>query len=112
MSDLLEQFLNLSTVVLCLAIFALVWVQRRAIETYLPKVKEMKSWKEFWVPLAPLGTGALLGAVAKPYPWPEMFADSMVSRMIFGIVCGLGSGLVYRLFKKNLMERLNQSNSE
>jgi hypothetical protein len=70
-----------------------------------------KWWTEFIVPIAPLGTGALIMLIPQ-LPVPEMFADSMISRMFFGIFLGLLSGLVYRLVRKNIMQKLGNGDSE
>lgn len=110
--DILEQFLTFPMIALCLVIFALVWAQRKALELKFPQLKLSTWWKEFWVPVGPLGTGALFGLLAKPYPWPEMFADSLVGRAVIGIVAGMLSGLAYRLIRKNLLERVTGKPSE
>lgn len=107
---MLEQLLSLSTLVFCLAIFALVWVQRKGVETFLPKFATTKAWKEFFMPVGPLGTGALLAALVQTYPYPEMFLNTTwYDRAIFGIACGLLSGLVYRIVKKNVVEKISSS---
>lgn len=116
MHDLVEQFLSMSTMVFCLAVVALVWIQRRLLEGFLPVLKNKetrvgKMWREMFVPLAPIGTGGIAGMVATKYPYPEMFT-SFSSRLFFGLVCGLLSGLVYRLIKKNVMDKLAKPEAE
>lgn len=104
--EILEQFLTFQMLVLCLLIFGLVWMQRKIFELSFPQLKLSTWWKEFWVPAGPLGTGILLGIFAAPYPWPEAFAGSWISRAAIGIVCGLLSGFVYKLIWKNLVEKI------
>ena len=68
----------------------------------------MTGWTEFWVPVGPLGTGAIVAVLFKQYPYPEMFVNAVwYDRAAFGIVCGLFSGLAYKLIKKNIMDRLS-----
>lgn len=113
MQDLLTQFLSTATIVFCLAIWGLVWVQRKLLEHFVPSVRDAETkWGQFWrnlfLPLGPVGTGAILGALFTKYPYPEVFA-SFSGRFCFGVACGLLSGLVYRLIKKNITEKLKGS---
>lgn len=111
--NITDQFSPISIITLCLAIFALVWAQRKVVESIFPNLKKNKSkwsrlWFEFFVPLGPLGTGALIGLLADSYPWPDVFANSSIGRVLFGITCGLLSGFAYRLVKKNLVDKLKE----
>lgn len=110
--DVFTQLFSLENVVLCLVVVALVWAQRKLAELSIPALtrdgtKAHKWWSEFFVPLSPLGTGALITLVPQ-LPIPEMFAESSVSRMIFGIFLGLISGLMFRLVKKNFLAKIGQ----
>ena len=116
--DVLVQLLSLSNIVLCLAIVALVWVQRKGAELFISKLlslfgkeydlKSSQIWTEFLVPMGPLGTGMLLMLIPG-IPIPEMFADGMLVKMVFGLGLGLVSGLVYRLAKKNILDKMGKS---
>lgn len=117
MNDIIEQFLSLPTVVLCLVIFCLVWVQRKGMELLVPaftnkKSKWSKVYREFLCPLGPIGSGAVIGIFVKAYPYPEVFAESWQSRMFFATVCGLFSGLVYKIAKKTFMDKFGQKEQE
>jgi hypothetical protein len=108
--DVFAQLLVLENIVLCLSIVALVWVQRKLAEMLIPSLlksgtKAHKWWSEFFVPLGPIGTGGLLTLMPQ-LPVPEIFAGSLMSRMIFGIFLGLISGLVFRLVKKNFLDKI------
>lgn len=110
--DVLNQLLSVENIVLCLAIVGLVWMQRKALELSFPKLKNKETklgkwWHEFLIPLGPLGTGVLLTLVPA-VPVPEMFAGGVINRGIFGIFLGLISGLVYRLVKKNFINKIGQ----
>lgn len=112
--EVLTQLLSLPNIMLCLAIVALVWIQRKGFEIlfkqYLGKdLGKFKLWTEFLMPISPVGTGALLMLIPD-IPVPEMFAAGIPVRMIFGVGLGLISGLVYRLIKKNLLEKLGKIN--
>ena len=114
--DVLTQLLSLSNIVLCLAIVALVWIQRKGVEVLISKLlkkdlKKSKVWTEFFIPIGPLGTGALLMLIPQ-VPVPEMFAEGNLVRMIFGLGLGLVSGLVYRLAKKNILDKMGKSDEE
>lgn len=108
--ELLSQLLSTTNLVLCLAVVALVWVQRKGFELLIKKAfkKDLSKydiWTEFLVPLAPLGTGALLTLIPQ-LPVMAMFAEGLLNRMVFGLGLGLVSGLVFRLIKKNVVEKV------
>lgn len=114
--DVLAQLLSVSNIVLCLAIVALVWVQRKGAEVLARRAfkKELKNstlWTEFVMPIGPLLTGALITLVPS-LPVPEMFNGGVTVRMVFGIGIGLVSGLVYRLVKKNVLDKLGKSDEK
>ena len=114
--DALNQLLSISNIMLCLAIVAIVWMQRKGAEIFTKKVfkKELNSytiWSEFLMPVGPIVTGALITLIPQ-LPVPEMFAGGIGSRMVFGIGLGLISGLVYRLVKKNVLDKLGKSEEQ
>lgn len=114
--DVLAQLLSVSNIVLCLAIVALVWMQRKGAEVlalrfFKKDLKQYKLWTELLVPVAPLGVGALLMLIPE-MPVPEMFAGGMLVKMVFGVGLGLISGLVYRLIKKNILDKMGKSDEE
>lgn len=86
----------------CLGIAAVTFVIRKLVEYFvldnskLPGNKASKLWRELLLPIGPVVGGALLGLVAAKYPYPEGI-DSVSGRVIFGLVAGLLSGLVYRV---------------
>ena len=63
------------------------------------------------LPLGPLLTGALITLVPQ-LPVPDMFNGGITVRMVFGIGIGLLSGLVYRLVKKNILDKMGQVTDE
>lgn len=112
--DILTQLLSVSNIVLCLAIVAIVWIQRKGTKVLVKKIfkKDLEKstlWTEFFMPVGPLVTGALLTLIPQ-LPVPEMFSEGVMVRMVFGIGIGLVSGLVYRLVKKNILDKLSATN--
>jgi len=88
----------------CLGIAAVTFVIRKLVEFFIldnpkmPGSRASKLWKELLLPIGPVVGGALLGLVAYKYPYPEGI-HSISGRVIFGLVAGLLSGLVYRVMK-------------
>lgn len=62
----------------------------------MPGNSQSKLWKDLILPIAPVVGGALAGLVATKYPYPEGII-SLSGRVIFGLVAGLLSTLVYRV---------------
>ena len=86
------------TVVLCLAIYAIVFAFRKILEV-IPKINLASKiwWRDGVLPTIPIAVGALLGwipQVANLCP-PEIGANT-VNRIIFGCVAGLFSGFLYQ----------------
>ena len=116
-----EQLLTMYNLIFCFAVVALVWIQRKGAEIGVTTIagwagkswnlKNSKVWTDFLVPLGPLGTGALLTLIPQMV-LPEMFATGTLNRMVFGLGFGLLSGLVYKLTKKNLFDKMGKSDEE
>lgn len=86
----------------CLGIAGVTFVIRKLVEYFildnpkLPGSRASKLWRDLLLPIGPVVGGALLGLVAAKYPYPEGI-NSVSGRVIFGLVAGLLSGLVYRV---------------
>lgn len=117
MDNILEHVLNwkfaLSFVLLALAIAALTFVLRKVIEFALDSSKiptgnmskTSRVWTEVVLPISPIVLGGLIGLVATMYPFPEGLTTTS-ARVLFGLVAGFLSGLVYRLVKRVLVNKL------
>lgn len=109
--DFVADFFSLSTLVFMMVVFSAVFIQRKLVEAILPSLKEKDSrwnklWTDFFVPVGPIATGGIIGWLVDNYPYPTMFAGP-TAQIFYGIVCGLFSGLAYRLVKKNILEKLS-----
>lgn len=119
MDTVLQALFSWQFVLFCLATAAVTFVVRKVIEFILdqpqvPASKSSKFWTDLFLPIFPV-VGAPLGAwLASSYPFPEGM-NSSSSRVIFGLVAGLLSGLVYRIAKSFLFSKitgLNENEAE
>lgn len=94
-----QVFMSWQTAVLCLGIYVITYVIRTVLEFSFPNVKNSKWWTELFLPLGPIGTGALLGAFAVKFPWPVIIDGAvqaeLSARLMYGMICGLTSGWAY-----------------
>lgn len=109
--DIVNQFLTLPMFVLSLVIWVFVWLQRKLLELKWPTIQTSKLWRELFLPMGPVGTGALIGAIAAKYPFPDMLT-SLSGRVFCGIVCGLCSGLGYRLLKQFIASKQDPNSKD
>ena len=102
MDPILQMFLSWQFIIFCLAISAVIFVIRSVFEyliiNYITSVKNLKLWKELILPILPVSIGCFLGWQIKSYPYPPDLSFTG-GRIIFGMVAGLLSGLVYRVIK-------------
>jgi hypothetical protein len=111
MDTVLQALFSWQFVLFCLAIAAVTFVIRRVIEFVLdhpgiPASKSSKFWTDLFLPIFPVIGGPLGAWFASGYPYPEgLTSDS--GRIIFGLVAGLLSGLVYRIAKSFLASKIS-----
>jgi hypothetical protein len=100
MENVFEQLLTLTNAAFCLVIVVLVKLQRIVVERYLwKKATTSKGWNDVFLPLAPMGVGAMMGALITQYPYPEDF-KTFWARVFFGVLCGMVSGTIVRIAMK------------
>lgn len=101
MDKALEIFVSIQTIALAMAVWMIVFAIRRVGETIWPWIKTNRYWTELFLPLGPIGTGMIVGLLAKKFPWPAAIgADPSASvRMIYAAICGMMSGFVYARVK-------------
>ena len=97
-------FLSWNFILYCLGVSAITFVVRTITEYFAQKFKFMASfiagafWTELVLPLIPLVNGGIIAYFATGYPYP-LGINSVSGRVLFGIVGGMLSGLVFRVLK-------------
>lgn len=96
-------------VLFCLGIAAITYICRTIVEYFLGvyNKKDSKLWTELFLPIGPPITGSIVAHLFKSYPYPQEI-NSIGGVIIFGLVAGLFSGLVYKIVKGLLTK--NQDN--
>ncbi len=94
---------------LSLGIYAVVFVVRKVVEFILKgyKLSNARWWRELALPVMPVLLGVCVGLFAETYPYPEGIKD-VLSRVLYGAVCGLVSSLSYRVLKKVLVKKAKE----
>jgi hypothetical protein len=117
MDSIISELLGWQFVLFSLAIMAVTSVIRKIVEFILESIptklvsKTNKIWTELLLPILPVILGAVLGVICVQYPFP-MGLSTDSGRVVFGLVAGLLSGLLYRVIKSILAGKLSTNNSE
>lgn len=110
MDPILQMFFSWQFIIFCLGIAAIVFVIRSVAEyliiNYLKSLKNLMLWKELILPILPVTSGGVTAWFLKSYPYPPDLSFNG-GRIIFGIVAGFLSGLVYRVIKGILNNKAN-----
>lgn len=114
MDNVLQALLNWQFVFFALAIAAMTFVVKTVIEFAIdnPNIptgnmnKESRFWREVFLPISPVLIGAIAGFCVQVYPFPEGI-ESASARVMFGMVAGLLSGLLFRIIKGALSSKLS-----
>jgi hypothetical protein len=92
-----------------LAIASVMYVLRIVVEYFMElghiDPDKNKLWNKVMLPILPVIIGAIWATHLRAFPYP----DNMVSRpdrLIFGLVAGLLSGLIYRVVKAVLYQKV------
>ena len=112
MDPILTMLITWQFVVFGLAIAALIFVIRKLAEFLLldwfkvsQKSKILKLWNDLMLPILPVLVGGLCGFLFKTYPYPNQLSSNG-GRIIFVLVAGLMSGLLYRVIKSLLFSKI------
>lgn len=112
MDPILQMLLSWQFIVFGLAIAALVFVIRQLIDYSLErwvklrqKEKKLKLWTNLVLPILPVLLGGICGFLVKTYPYPQELTTPG-GRVVFGLVAGLMSGLLYRVIKSLLFQKV------
>lgn len=94
----ITQFATPGFIIFCLAIYAVSFSLRKILEVAFSKwnLAGRYFWREAALVALPVLVGLVIGAFLKTFPYPEGFTGRG-SHMLYGLVCGLSSSLVYRV---------------
>ena len=90
--------------IIAMGIYLVCLFIRHLVEFFAPslKVKDKKMsviWRELILPFLPVVIGLTFTAFATFFPFPSVFGEHIVLRMIYGAVVGFFSGWAYRILK-------------
>ena len=111
MDTVFQALISFQFVLFCLGVAAVTFVLRKGIEFFvldnpkMPGTRASKFWNDFVLPVFPVVFGCLVGVFAKQYPYPENLTSTS-GHVVFGLVAGLFSGLIYRVVKAFLASKL------
>lgn len=109
MDPILQTLLSWQFVIFSMAIASIIFVIRKVAEylmdNYASAAKESKLWNELILPILPVFLGSFGAYFFKSYPYPNGLTSSG-SRIVFGLVAGLLSTLLYRVIKALLGQKM------
>lgn len=115
MDPILAVLLSWQFVLFGLAIATVMYVLRIIVEYVATLVKKSLAnsqlWNDLLLPILPVIIGGLASYVLKVFPYPSFPAGPggvipTGDRLIFGLVAGLLSGLMYRVIKSLLYQKM------
>jgi hypothetical protein len=111
LDPILQTLLSWQFMLFSLAIATVVWVIRTIVEYILdsptlPRVNsKMKAWREIILPLLPIFVGTVFAFFITSFPYPNGLTSAS-SRIIFGLVAGSVSGILYRVLNSILASKI------
>lgn len=99
--DPLMNFFTWQFMLFSLAVAGVTFILRKVIEYYAKNITKNTAWEDLVLPIFPLVLGCLMGKLMTAYPYPDGL-NSVGGRVIFGLVAGMFSGLVYRVLNSLL----------
>lgn len=99
--DPLMNFFTWQFMLFSLAVAGVTFILRKVIEYYAKNITKNTAWEDLVLPIFPLVLGCLMGKLMTAYPYPDGL-NSVGGRVIFGLVVGMFSGLVYRVLNSLL----------
>lgn len=126
MESQITSFLSLETIVFSLVVYIVCQIFRTLIEKTISKLtwsfitEHTKThikdfWNEAFLPMLPIITGGVAAYFLPTYPYPSSFSTTLTSRIFFGIIAGVMSGMVYKTAKfylrKNLPDNMKKKYS-
>ncbi len=92
---LIKNFITFEALFLCLSVYLITHVTRKVLLGLWPRLEKHRLWSSMFLPLAAIFIGALCGFGAKTFVWPEVIGSHILSRMLWGAICGSFSAFVY-----------------
>jgi hypothetical protein len=113
MDPILQTLFSWQFVLFGMSVAAVMFVIRKIVEylisTRTDLAKNSKLWNDLILPILPVVLGAVGALTIKQYPYPYGLTTN-ASRFIFGLVAGLLSTLLYRVFKALLFQKNDGEN--
>ena len=109
MDPILQVLLSWQFMLFGLAIAAVVYVFRTIADYFISlkmDPKKIKIWNELILPIFPVFLGVLVSDLLTTFPYPNGLT-SRGDRVIFGLVAGLFSTLMYRVIKALLVQKID-----
>ena len=95
MDPTLQTLFSWQFLIFGLAVAALVFVIRTVVE-FFDTAKKSKLWNALVLPILPVILGGVIGRFFISFPYPDGLTHKW-DRVVFGLVAGLLSTLLYRL---------------
>lgn len=108
MDQIFQTLLSWQFLLLGLGISAIMFVFRKVAEYLMDRFSANKSnklWTDVILPITPVILGAVIGLAFKQFPYPNDLSSGG-GRLLFGLVSGLSSGLLYRVLKTILLQKI------
>lgn len=110
--DPIEMLLSWQFIVFGLSIAAVIFVIRTGVDFCIKNFKlsqfKINLWQDLLLPILPVFIGAGSAYVMKSFPYPEQLSSDG-SKVLFGVVAGLFSGLIYRIVKSLISQKIKSS---
>ncbi len=107
MDNVITILLSWQFVSFSLAISAILFVIKTVVEYIVSlwkPIQESKLWKELFLPILPVIIGSVGAALLSSFPYPENLT-TVSARLVFGLIAGLFSGLIYRIIKALVIQK-------
>lgn len=108
MDPILQVLLSWQFILFGLAVAAIMYVIRTIVDYFIglkTNPKEIKLWNELFLPILPVLLGAFGADFFSAFPYPDGLTTKG-DRIIFGLVAGLFSTLMYRVIKALLFQKI------